>query len=134
MITTQAKQKLTQSTVRVGSLLPILAILDEFGSDSEEVLDAAGINPSLIDDPDLLIPYEARATLIARSVEATGCDHFGLLVGQQMDLCSLGLPGLLARSMPDVETALRTLQKYFAAHTPGAALELELDEDIATLA
>ena len=133
MIATQDKQKLTQSTLRVGSLLPILAILDEFGSDSEEVLGAAGINPSLIDDPDMLIPYAARGTLIARSVEATGCQHFGLLIGQRMDLHSLGLPGLLARSLPKVKAALHTLQKHFAAHTTGAALELEIEGDIATL-
>ena len=133
MIATQAKQKLTQSTLRVGSLMPILAILDEFDSDSEEVLSAAGINPSLIDDPDMLIPYAARGTLIARSVEATGCQHFGLLIGQRMDLPSLGLPGLLARSLPNVKAALQTLQKYFAAHTTGAALELEIEGDIATL-
>jgi len=133
MIATQAKQKLTQSTLRVGSLLPILAILDEFDSNSDEVLGAAGINSSLIDDPDMLIPYAARGTLIARSVEATGCQHFGLLIGQRMDLPSLGLPGLLARSLPNVKAALQTLQKHFAAHTTGAALELEIEGDIATL-
>ena len=133
MSSMQARKDVTHSTLRVGSVLPILAILEERGGNPEEVLDAAGINPSLIDDPDLLIPYEARATLIARSVEATGCNHFGLLIGQRMDLSSLGLSGMLARSMPDVEAALRTLQKYFSAHTTGAALELEIDGDIATL-
>jgi AraC-like DNA-binding protein len=127
-------KEVPHSILRIGSLLPILTILDELGANPEEILEAAGINSSLIDDPDILIPYEARAKVIAQSVEATGCEHLGLLIGQRMNICSLGLPGVLARSMPDAETALRTLQKHFSAHTNGAALELEIDGNIATLA
>jgi AraC-like DNA-binding protein len=124
---------LALSTLRVGSISPILATLEECGGNPEELLVAAGINPGLIDDPDALVPFAVRGRLIALSVEATGCAHFGLLIGARMDLPALGLPGLLARSMPDVETALRTLTKHFGVHTTGAKTELDVDGDLATL-
>jgi len=129
----QAKNEAALSTLRVGSILPILATLEEYGGNPEELLVAAGINPSLIDDPDTLIPFAVRGRLIALSVEATGCAHFGLLIGARMELSSLGLPGLLARSMPDVETALRALKKHFGTHTTGATLRLDADGDLVTL-
>lgn len=119
--------------MRAGGITTIPPILRGFGLDPDEVLCAAGINPILLEDPDNVITYSARARLIRRCIEMTGCQHFGLLIGQRMDLPSLGLPGLLARCMPDVGAALRTLQNSFSAHTTGAELLLGIDGDLATL-
>ena len=119
--------------MRVGGIVTIPPILRDFGVDSDEVLIAAGINPILLENPDNLMTYATRGLLIRRCIEKTGCQHFGLLIGQRMNLPSLGLPGLLARVMPDVGSALRTLQSCFSAHTTGAELLLRIDGDLATL-
>ncbi len=81
----------------------------------------AGLDLKLLADPDNLISYAARGRLFAWCVARTGCKHFGLLLGQQGQLSSLGLVGFLAQSSPDVGTALRSLVRYFHLHARGGA-------------
>ena len=97
------------------------------------MLAEAGIAPALFDDPDNLISYVGRSRLVSLCVARTGCRHFGLLVGQQGGLHSLGLVGLLVKYSPDVGTALRSLVRYFHLHARGAVLTLDIDGDLATL-
>jgi AraC-like DNA-binding protein len=54
-------------------------------------------------------------------------------VGQQGSLRSFGLVGLLGRYSENVETALRSLVRYFHLHNRGAAVDLEVDGDRAML-
>ncbi len=77
--------------------------------------------------------YRARGRLVARSAVRTGCEHFGLLVGERMNLQSLGLVGLLTRNAPDAGAALRYLTTYFHLHAQGVLLELSVDPGLATL-
>jgi AraC-like DNA-binding protein len=93
------------------------------------VLAEAGIDPGLFDKPDNRISLAARGRLFSRCVAATGCRHFGLLVGQQARLNSLGLVGLLAKYSPDVGAALRSLVRYFHLHNRGARIELAATGD-----
>jgi AraC-like DNA-binding protein len=113
--------------------MAITAVLRDFSIDPVEVLVEAGIAPKLFDDPDNLITYRARGRLMTRSVVRTGCPHFGLLVGQRMNLQSLGLVGLLARNAPDVASALRRLVTFLHLHARGAVLDLTVDPSLATL-
>jgi AraC-like DNA-binding protein len=62
-------------------------------------------------------------------VEATGCRHLGLLVGQQGGLHSLGLVGLLVKYSPDIGTALRSLVRHTHLHVRGAKTTLAVDGD-----
>jgi AraC-like DNA-binding protein len=66
-------------------------------------------------------------------VARTGCNHFGLLVGQQGGLSSLGLVGYLVQHSPDVGSALRGLVRYFHLHAQGAAVDLAEEADLAFL-
>ena len=66
-------------------------------------------------DPENPISLAAIGRLLDRSVEVTGCQHFGLLVGQQGGLRSFGLVGVFARYSPDLQTALGRLGRV---HTP----------------
>lgn len=99
-------------------------MLRRLGVDPSAVLAEAGIDSTLFDNPDNRISLAARGRLFSRCVAATGCRHFGLLVGQQARLNSLGLVGLLAKYSPDVGTALRSLVRFFHLHNRGAAIEL----------
>ncbi|MCU0990832.1 MAG: AraC family transcriptional regulator [Xanthomonadales bacterium] len=125
--------KPSDSTIRVGGAMAITAVLRDLGIDPVEVLVEAGIAPTAFDDPDNLITYRARGRLMTRSVVRTGCPHFGLLVGQSMNLQSLGHVGLLARNAPNVASALRSLAAFLHLHARGAVMGLTVDPGLATL-
>ena len=97
------------------------------------MLSGAGIDPELFADPDNLITYAARDRLFRQCVSRTGCQHFGLLVGQRMNLKALGLVGLLMRTSPDAGRALSSLVNLLHLHSQGAVMALRVDEDVAML-
>lgn len=120
-----------QATVRVGGALAIPAVLKSLGADPAEVLAEAGFNLKLFGDPDNLISYAGRGRLISHCVARTGCEHFGLLVGQQGGLSSLGLVGFLVQQSPNVGSALDSLVRYLHLHVGGAVTTLKVYGDVA---
>ena len=79
------------------------------------------------------MPYRTAARLLDRCVEATSCDHFGLLVGSRAGLSSLGAVGYLASSAPDVGTALEVLWRVKSMADGGRAVTLDRRENIVSL-
>jgi AraC-like DNA-binding protein len=102
-------------------------VLQSLGADPARLLTEAGADISLFDNPDNRVSYTARNHWVAHCVERTGCHHLGLLIGQRNTLQSLGLIGLLAKYSPDVESALRSLVRYFRLHALGAAPTLTVE-------
>jgi len=127
------KRKPRPATLRVGGASESLKVLENFGVDPREVLIEAGIDPDVFDNPDNLITYAARDRLFKHCVARTGCQHFGLLVGQRMDLPSLGLIGLLMKTSPTVGDALRSLITFLHLHSQGAVMALRQEGDLALL-
>jgi len=127
------KREPRPATLRVGGVTEIAAVLEGFGFDPDEIFADAGIDPKLIGDPDNLISYAARDRLFKESVSRTGCQHFGLLVGQRMNLKELGLVGLLMKTSRDAGTALRSLVQFLHLHSQGAVMELRVDDKLAML-
>lgn len=121
------------ATVRIGSVWAIPELLRELGADPAAVMLAAGLEPTLFDDRQNLVSIAARGRLLEHCVQATGCRHFGLLVGQRGGIHTLGLVGLLVRNSPDVGTALRNLVGYFRLHLRSSVTSLEMDGDVAML-
>lgn len=120
-------------TVRMGGALALPAVLKSLGVDPAEVLAEAGVALSLFDDPDNRMSFTARNLLFNHCAARTGCAHFGLLVGQQGGLHSLGLVGLLVKSSANAGAALRSLVRYLHLHVRGAVTTLEIDNDLAVL-
>jgi len=123
----------TETALRIGATLALPAVLRDLGANPTELLAEVGIALSLFDNPDNRISYAARNHLIAHCASRTGCQHLGLLVGQQAGLHSLGLVGLLVKYSPDVGTALRDLVRFLHLHVRGARTNLETDGDSAIL-
>jgi AraC-like DNA-binding protein len=119
--------------LRVAGVREILGVLEDFGVDSDDVLTEAGIDPELFADPDNLITHATRDRLFKQCVSRTGCQHFGLLVGQRMNLKDLGLVGLVIRTSPDVGKALSSLVNLLHLHSQGAVMTLRVDDDVAML-
>jgi AraC-like DNA-binding protein len=121
------------ATVRISGLVALPEVLATLGADPATVLAEAGVDPTLFDDPENLIPLAQLGRLVRLCVARTGCRHFGLLVGQQGGLHSLGLAGLFARLSPDVATALRRLADCMHLHHGGTLTAVAADGDAATL-
>lgn len=128
------KQEAEAATVRIGASLAVPAVLRSRGADPAQVLAQAGVDIALFDDPDNLISCVTRSRLLQHCVERTGCRHFGLLVGAQNGLHSLGLLGLLMKYSPYVGTALQSLVRYLHLHGRGVLSTLGVDGDRAMLA
>jgi AraC-like DNA-binding protein len=115
----------TEASVRVGPLMSIPKILEELGCDPVPIFKGAGFELHQFDDPDKEIPFIAGSLLLERCVEASGCEHFGLLVGQCADPSSLGIAGFILRVAVNVDVALCGLLRHLDLHDQGGAATLD---------
>lgn len=123
----------SESTVRIGSIMALPAVLAALGENPDSVLAEAGFDISLFDNPDNRVSFNARGKLLAHCVAKTGCKNLGLMIGQKSGLNSLGLIGLLMKQATTVGTALNCLRRYFHLHVRGATVTLESDGSSAVL-
>jgi AraC-like DNA-binding protein len=107
------------TTAHVSGVAAIPLVLKNLGESPARVFAEAGVELSLFDDPENLISLAALGRLVKHAVDRTACQYFGLLVGQQGGLQSLGLVGLMVRFSPDVGTALRRLGHYIHLYHGG---------------
>ena len=119
--------------LRVGPLITLPALIRQLGHDPEPVLAEAGMSLQSLSDPDHRLPYAARCRLLAVCRDRFDCPHFGLLLGQQVDLWHLGMLGVLLRSARNVEEALTNLVRYQAFHTQKDMLRMVVDRHSAQL-
>jgi AraC-like DNA-binding protein len=122
-----------EGLVRVGPLMTIPTVLRELGHEPKDILAEAGLKLSQFVDPDTEITYLAGGKLLALSVAITGCDHFGLLVGQRARPSSLGIAGFLLQNAQDVHTALRDLVQHIDLQDQGGIAVLQTQGDVAQL-
>jgi AraC-like DNA-binding protein len=120
-----------RGSARIGPICSIPGLLAEFGVDAAEILSALGLAPDLFADPERFIAHADAGRLFAACVARTGCQHFGLLVGQRCSVAGLGLVGNVARVERDVGTALWTIKRYLPLFDRGSVLALRIaDEDV----
>ena len=124
---------LRESTVRVGPLFNIPALLLKLGCDPGPVFERAGFNIDELADTDPRITYLAASRLLAECVVATGCEHFGLLLGQMAGPSYLGVAGFLVRSAATVGQALEALVKNLDLHDEGGVSNLSIETDYTRL-
>lgn len=119
--------------IRMGPLAPVPSLLAASGVDVDEMLAGYGLTVEDFGRPENVMSYDAGGKLLAQAVELTRIPHFGLLVGQEGQLSTLGTVGYLMRSAPDLGTALGDLGKYMHIHDGGAVVTLEIDSGYAAL-
>jgi AraC-like DNA-binding protein len=128
-----ALQPVTEGKIRVAPLCPAPDLLRNLGLDPVEVFASVDLDPSVLDDPDNPIPFAKVGQLVTRCVERTGCDHFGLLLGERGGPHTLGLVGLLMSHANDVGSALRSAVGYLHLHDRGAVASLLVADGTAYL-
>lgn len=106
--------------VRIGPVAAIPEVLQKFGVVPGGPFARAGVPLEAFKNPETRIAFEALGRLLAESATATGCEHFGLLVGERFELDGLGAIGYLMRNSATVGEALRALLLHLYLHDRGA--------------
>ena len=119
--------------LRIGPNIGLPDVLRSLGADPIKVMAEVGIDHELFDSPNNLISFKARGRLMAHCAERTSCQHFGLLVGQQSGLKSLGLAGLRSKYSSDVGSALNNLIRFLHLNVRGATTSLATDSGLAAV-
>ncbi|OAF15540.1 hypothetical protein AYJ54_39955 [Bradyrhizobium centrolobii] len=101
------------------------------GQDPATVIAGAGINPDLLRNPENSLSFIELDRLVQACVAATGCEHFGLLVGQRSTTASLGLVGRLMRTAPTLRDAILDLCTNQRRYVRGAVTYLVIQKDTA---
>lgn len=111
-------------SARISAAWHLPEVLRELGVDPDDVLDAAGVSPSVFADRDTRIAYPDFARLLLESERLSGCDHIVCLVAQRSRLVDFGLAGRAALCSDTVGVALRRLVDTFALHNTAAILDV----------
>ena len=128
-----ALQPVTEGCIRVAPLCAVPDLLRSFRLEPAEVFAGTGLDPAVLDDPDNPIAFASAAQLICNCVAKTGCEHFGLLLGQQNGPTTLGLIGLFMQQSVDVGSALRSVVDYLHLHDRGGVASISVHEEAARL-
>jgi AraC-like DNA-binding protein len=122
--TIEAIQTATVEDLSVKPLRGIPELLTSLGSDFDAVARRAGECPAALDDPEGHMSFLDVQRLLHECEQATGCPHFGVLLGSRMGISATGILGDLARHATSVLQSLRTIQAHLHLHDRGAVLGL----------
>lgn len=113
-----------QQMVRVAALTGYVALLAEHKVDARQLLADLSLPPDYLERPDRLIPVTTKVDLLELGARATGCRHFGLLLGRQQNISTLGLVGLLVQQSGTMREALVTIGEQIGRHVQGLEVRL----------
>lgn len=129
------QQSPAQQSVRVGPLLSVPALLEQYADEPvEQILAEVGLDLELFSDPENSITFKDVGRLLDVSAKKSGIAHFGLLVGQQPNPAALGHLGDLARYAPNAGSALYSMILHACLNDRGIATTIKIRNDTASLA
>jgi hypothetical protein len=120
-----------ESRHRVGVVAELPGLLRRFGLEPGSVVAQAGLELSLLDDPENRISFHALGLLLDICASATGRPDFGLLLGAQGGTKSLGVIGQLMRNAPTLGQALFDICANQQRYISGAVTYLVVREETA---
>lgn len=107
-------------TMGVAPIQALPEVLAELGCDPAAVFAESGVDIHLFERPESRISVDDLGQLLQSCVASTGCQHFGLLLGQRFDTSMLGEIGALMRNSPTVGRACRELTLHLHLQDRGA--------------
>lgn len=126
-------QSSANGRVRIGPLTELAQLVRDLGFDPKPVFASQRFDPDDFTDPDREISFVRASRLLSACTTATGCRHFGLLVGQRASPSYLGVPGYLLQTARDVRAAVADLVRHFDLHDRGAVVTLDIQEHLTYL-
>src|SRR5262245_34863420 len=118
-------------SVRVFQL--VLAGVAARGVPPPALIDAAGIDPEDLADPDGRLPRALEARLWHEAARLTGDDVFGLHLSEQLSIDSLGAIGFALRSSATLGDAYARVARYVHVVASGPRLEILRERDVVRL-
>jgi AraC-like DNA-binding protein len=129
----EAAKAAATARIHLGPFRAVPRLLAGMGVRLQPVLRCARISLADIEDPERSAPFDRIDRLLGDCVARSGCEHFGLLIGQTVDLRSLGIPGRLALSAPTVGDALSALAQHFVLHDSGGSPRVAVNDVMAIM-
>lgn len=111
--------------VRAACLTHFADVARACGLDPVRQLLDAGLDPTVLQQPDLLIPTERASQLLETSAQRAGLETFGLRMARSRQLSNLGPVGMLVRDQPTLRESLQVLMRYQAAMNGALAVLIE---------
>ena len=103
----------SQLQVSVGLTLAILDTLRTLGvGDTDALLEAARIDPRLLEKPENRIPLEQQQALWQLAVQASGTPAFGLHFARCIQPTNFGLLGYMAMNCRDIGECFEAIVRY----------------------
>ena len=100
-----------------------------YGLDPTAMVEAAGLHPASLLDPDKLIPVAKACQLLEATAEVSGAEDFGLRLCLARKLTVLGPLSLILREERTVRRALDALVRYQALHSEALLTTVEEIDD-----
>lgn len=114
----------SDTLIRARSLTGFGELVRSVGGDPDQLLRAAGIVPSLLDEPEATLPLEQMGRLLASAAREFALPDFGMRLAQRQDITVVGAIAIIALYSPTFGAALRSLARYWSYHTPGGVISL----------
>ena len=111
--------------VRAASLKNYSEIASACGLDPRRMMVDAGLSPSVLDEPDLMVPADRVGRLLEASAARSGVESFGLRMAETRQLSNLGPVGLVIREQATLRDSLSVLIRYHAALNGALAIMIE---------
>ena len=103
-------------SLRVQPMMHVGSLLQDLGAAPDEVFRRAELEPDLFSNPENTVTRGQIESLFRESVAATGCEHFGLLLGVTALSNPLGLLGEVLKHCSNIGTAIAYFQQHFHLH------------------
>lgn len=126
-------QVASEQTLRVGNFVNLAGVLRSLGCEPGPVFRASGFQAREFIDPDHRVDFLQTSKLLKRCVDITGCDHLGLMLGEQSCPSHLGVAGFLLKTASTVEVALRSLVENLDLHEGGGTAILDVGPEFTSL-
>jgi AraC-like DNA-binding protein len=98
--------------VRVATLRTYVEVASSLGLDGREMLIRVGIHPDTLKDTENRVPAETVARLLELSAQESRCENFGVLLGENRPLATLGPMSMLLERLPNLREVLRASIAY----------------------
>lgn len=113
------------SLVRAACLTDYSEVASACGLNPSRMLLDAGLPPSVLSEPDLMIPVECVGRLLQASALASGNESFGLSMARSRLLSNMGAVGLLIRDQETLRESLAMLMRYQSLLNGSLTLAIE---------
>ena len=115
--------------VRVATLRTYVEVANSLGLDGRGMLVRVGIHPDALKDTENRVPADAVARLLETSAQDSGCENFGVLLGENRSLATLGPMSMLLERLPNLREVLRASIAYQRHFNDIGALSFEETEE-----